>query len=546
MQKILYPSDEQKELLGNILKSLWFITPKFIPRSKYTKITDILVEEDEDINGILQYTLFLPEDLNSLEVLWILDTLQAKFNLDKTSEVEDFLVHIKIYIHLLVREGWDVDEFIKSSWVSQDFMNKILSKSLDGKDKKALLREVIQRYKRWSSRITLNDLDISLFLRESFEKNFMYIWFLDILESFSNFTQKDFSNINDNSSGVIIKRVNKEDLDQEEYKMREILDLDRVKQELLMARKNWNIEAIDRIERGFVNQLLRELYKYPYQLNSDLKGGFANGILTGKEVYCLWFSLITHVFLKELWIQHQLLQIPTHSAVEVTISWERYLFDAANFGELIEMSYGESCGVYKKLLLNIDQDSDLYGYTRKTEDILYSQLYLNLSALFTESWDLANAIRLSARGILIDHDNTDLWNNIAVYYFKAWEYHQSLKEIEKALVKFPKNFNALNQKIWCYIVLKKYNEALESWKEYISVAPWYIPIYYTLSLLLKEIWEWEISKIFTFPMEHLKLGREASTDEEFEIKEMLENSDVQGLGKIFLWILERISLKEWE
>jgi len=144
---------------------------------------------------------------------------------------------------------------------------------------------------------------------------------------------------------ILVLREKIDNLDDEERFLRDKMQIDAIKALLNEYRDNWDIDKINELELFASNRVLETLYEYPYKLLDSDWGYKPSNILSNKEVYCVWFSLLWHSFLSELWIKHKWLIIPNHSALEVIIWWKSYYFDWS-FSEKItampEMSWSRT------------------------------------------------------------------------------------------------------------------------------------------------------------------------------------------------------------
>jgi len=193
---------------------------------------------------------------------------------------------------------------------------------------------------------------------------------------------------------VIVIRSKADILEEKEKLLRDKINIKKYKKELIEVRKIWNKEEIIKKEIEASNAIIKELYNnFPYQLTKEDYWYKISKIQQSEELYCVWFSIVWHTFLEELWIKHKWLTIPKHSALEVDIWWKKYLFDATKIWQILEYKYWEKVWIYNKLNRVWWTEKDdkwnepkILFQSWNTEKILLSQTYNNKWSSLSKLW----------------------------------------------------------------------------------------------------------------------------------------------------------------
>jgi tetratricopeptide (TPR) repeat protein len=262
-------------------------------------------------------------------------------------------------------------------------------------------------------------------------------------------------------------------------------------------RKTWNKEKIAKKELEVANKIIKELYKsFPYQLTKEHYWSQPSKIQQSKELYCVWYSIVGHVFLEELWIKHKWLQMPSHSALEVNIWWEKYLFDATiDDWEVLEFKYWEKIWIYKKIKFQENNFNYIVkikkAYSWNTEKILLTQIYTNKWIALKELWRYKEAVKMYEKAIELDPKNIAAYNNKWIALSELRRYEEAIKMYEKAIELDPKNIVVYFNKWNVLDNLWKYEEAIKMFDKAIELDSNYIDAYINKWNALSELRRYE-------------------------------------------------------
>jgi hypothetical protein len=249
-----------------------------------------------------------------------------------------------------------------------------------------------------------------------------------------------------------ISVIKEKNLDSTERALRDKLGVNDLKNELKILRKWKNIKIIEEKEREIANKIINILYtEYPYQ-DTDLENGYQPSIiLKTKQIYCVWFSLIWHSLLKELWIKHEWLDWLKHSALKLIIWWNDYLFDVTLYGDIKKIKKGrwKKLWIYKEIILNdCILKNPMFFYSGDPEKILFSQILWNKAETITCS---KKRLEIYEKIIKINPKFSLYFNNKRLF-FKSKKQHYLYR-----LYQF--TYNILEWKIkWHTIFLKNRKE----------------------------------------------------------------------------------------
>jgi len=259
--------------------------------------------------------------------------------------------------------------------------------------------DILKKKVHQNTRENLEDLldDVQALNAEEISGHFEEAFFQDGIHSLRmglmTFTQQEYLRVADkrgkNKNEEIHMKSKRENLDIEERRLRESLNINNWKQKLEDARKTGSHQEIMNIEYEATNALIQKLHEYPYQrLESD--GWYQiDDVLNNKEIYCVWFSLIWHAFLSELWIQHQWLTIPWHSALEVTIWDQKYYFDGTSQDKMHKIHYGNKVWKTDEIIFDDGhRDSIKHVISWDPETILMTSMYRHIAKVNTDPWEL--------------------------------------------------------------------------------------------------------------------------------------------------------------
>lgn len=224
-------------------------------------------------------------------------------------------------------------------------------------------------------------------LKKLYKSNFYY-FFLRKWIHLLRFDMKSITQIEQNALRekqtieweLVEFHISDEFLDTEERLLREKMWIDKLKQELKEIKKSWNYQEIAKVEWRALNAIFHGIYEYPYQYTNNDYWFKPHKILESKEIYCVWFSLLWHAFLSELWIRHYGLMIPWHTAIEVHIGGKKYYFDPtwlSKVYEITNLGKANQNWLREMSLKNITLSKKLIAKRWDIEKVLFSAICQN-------------------------------------------------------------------------------------------------------------------------------------------------------------------------
>ena len=368
-KELPYGEKIKQEVFKEILDALTFIDPKFISRKKYDDLNwKILIKtnfknkkHNKKSIDRKDYILYLPEDLNEDDMIDIYSIIEWKISKElilnywieeKEASFLTWIEQIKAEIFYAVKNILESTSDERNSYLSEleELYKKIFNwkelpniseindflENLPFKIKLEVKKEYItlaKRIQKWEKLPEILASEIKL----HFEELFFRYWVNNLRFWLKIMTQWEQALLEEWEWEEIEERYT---LQKEEKLLREKIGIDNLKAELEKVRKTWDKEKIAEKELDAVNAIIRELHSnFPYQRTKNLYWDKPSKILQTKELFCVWFSIVGHSFLEELWIRHKWLNIETHSALEVNIWWKRYLFSATDQSRIYEFKY---------------------------------------------------------------------------------------------------------------------------------------------------------------------------------------------------------------
>lgn len=383
----IFKDNSDYKTLENILETLDHIKPKFISRQEYnSRKWDILSKTWSDKYWDF-FDLYLPEDLKAWEQLYIINLLNKKFNLEKYSKIDEIISKIKVIVWITTRIIWDnsieyLETLSKEYNIDSEMLRKISEHKITPNRKiKDFIKQIKSQTKSKKLK-TEKDFEIwtselaKLFSKE-FDLTFFRKWINMLRLGMETITQTEQENLKWKEWKIVLHDET-ENLDEKERLLRDKILIDDFKEILDRIRKTWHKELIEKAEIEVTNNIIWVLYEYPYQLTKNDYGFQPNKILSSKEIYCIWYSLLWHAFLSELGISHKWLNIPRHSALEVNIWWKKYFFDPVWANQIIQFEYWKEVWIYKEIkLMNDDFWFSSFAKSWDVEEVLLSQIYNN-------------------------------------------------------------------------------------------------------------------------------------------------------------------------
>lgn len=502
----VFPNNLDFKTLENILETLDNIKPIKVNRKEYNaKKGEILEKTGSDKYGDF-YILYLAEDLKVYELPAIISRVnkltfwnklleyasknemkvKIVITINRLLEIlssnpekkEDIQRAIKKYVRLYGELFWEQEANNLNKF---EYRKRIISLKNEKKykDYEWKLPKISIKLKTKEQLDNLLDEVESSFSKEltlQFDETFFEKWVNMLRLGMKTITQAEQKILKgkkiDPKKEELFFSKKDEDLDKKERLLRDKIGIEKLKKELGQIRKTWNKEEIAKKEIKATNAILETIYEYPYQNTKNWYSYQPNKILKHKEIYCVWFSLLGHAFLSELWIKHKGLGIISwHSALEVNIGWKKYYFDGTASKKIFEFEYWEKKWVFYEIKLLGNSLNERY-FTKPwdTEKILFSQIYNNKwSALFN----------------LKRHD-------------------EAIKMYDKAIEFNPQDVSAYKNKWIALKKLKKYEEAIKIYNKVIELNPQYASAYKNKQFCLRKIGKLKPAELYYFSSELMK------------------------------------------
>ena len=223
------------------------------------------------------------------------------------------------------------------------------------------------------------------------------------------------------------------------------------------------------------------------------------------EIQCIWYSLLGHAFLTELWIEHNWLDLPDHSALEVIIWWTKYYFDATGNDQLLEFEYWEKIWEYSKI-----------------------------NWKWWIFWIPQFAIKWNPEKILLSHIFNNKWTSL----LNSWRYKESKEMFDSAIELNPTYTQAYYNKWTVLLFLERYEEAIEMFDRAIELNPTESGYYYWKWIVLGKRWKrelWELYKYSSYLLEWKQVKENDNyTKEKQKIKQYIESKDHELIIKYLI------------
>ena len=404
------------------------------------------------------------------------------------------LISTKISVVLLLKEQWEywkqvLEWYVQQFNISKELQNKI--SSIDISKHQVKIREILSHKKEWDIRGVENYLTNTY--EDEFERIFFRDWLHKIRIGLMSFTEHDFLRVKEREKIIwdkekITYKVNSEKLDEDERVLRNAIWINEIKQRLGQARESWDVQWVEQLELDATHAILREICKYPYQLTYRNAWFTPTWIQETKEVYCVWYSILWHAFLSELDIKHKALSIPRHSALEVSIWQNNYLFDATASSKLSKIDYENVDWDYKAISINGKIRG--YWYASEVEWGLLSHIYNNIWCSLSSEGYYEEAIISCQRSIEISSYNTSAWNVLWNIYRDIGEHDQALNCYDKSIEICPFAASTFLHKWLAFHSKWEYKKAIGIYKVGIKINPKHARLHYNRWLSIYAEWNY--------------------------------------------------------
>lgn len=454
LESLVFEDELSRKAFEIILETLDYITPIFENRGVFDNRKWNILDETWEGNFWKQHNLYLPKDLNNKDLFSIFFLINEKFwildNPTLWTDIKRFIWFVKLWLHSLGEEEINsLEEEIKNNILEIIKENNLELNSYEQYEEiinsenififKSAIKE-IKSYnklqKKWWEKMKVKEIMeqdddlLNLLYRQEFDLIFFKKWINMLRNWLMTFTKADLLLVKEKEKNlkweeeINISIINEDFLDDTEQRLREKIKIDEYKQKLEKARNTRNKEEIINLEKEVSNLILKTLNsEYPYYLTEEKKWYQPNKILEYKQMFCVWFSLVWHSFLSELWIKHNTLSMPGHSALDVIIWWQEYYFDATIFSEIKRIEWGKEIEYKWKTLEYKNFTAASYenvGIAWEPEKILLSQIYNNKWISLDKWWKYKLAIKEYDKALGINPKNADFYNNKWILLGKIW------------------------------------------------------------------------------------------------------------------------------
>ena len=559
LENLVFPEQIQQSTFQEILASLDHVSAEFVSREEFEgKWWEFLEASGESDEFWQFYTLFLPHDLTILELPAIIKHLNRHTfweELPLFASTKELQIKLCILYGEVIQkeESSQRNTAIKNIYTIyeemfwEDEVRKIGSEEY----REGIINQwERERFTRFIQNITANNLnelreeladEVENHFYESFFENginTLRLWMMTITQAEQEALKEKSKSLKNEEEIAIHKST--ETLDEQERLLRDKIGIEELKADLDAARESGHQREVARLEKHATKKILQTLYEYPWQVTSNHYGYEPAEILRHKEIYCVGFALLWNSFLSELWIKHRWLDIPRHSALEVTLWWELYYFDPTASTRIHRIYYGKQIGEYRETTLDTYWHIIDFGLIQAgdPEKILFSHILNNKWSALHKLWKYEEAIEAYDMALDFNPQFASAYNNKWASLYKLWRYEEAIEEYDMALKLNPQDASAYYNKwntlgeLWRYEeaiqtydtalkhnpqkasaynnkwnVLNKlwrYKEAIEAYDMVLKLNPQDADVYNNKWIALRRIWEHEIARLYFFVSKKLK------------------------------------------
>lgn len=468
LEKSYFENEYDDFIFTKLLELNTYIKPIFVSREEFESKKEFLEMTEQKTEKLpVKYNLFLPKDIKKWEIINIIEQITKitwKWEISKNSNFFEMWMLVK-YVLVKFKKEWKIDKiedfikYISNYVVDPKFIEEIKNESFSMKHR-WIIKEIKSKVEEVFNNSEKEDKESNLSNILDFTWSLLKWWLDDVVNKNRNsnifdkmetYTKNDLRRdlkraIQDDKivklqdkdwvfkevlkiwnkeefiekvmqEKQLIKIYNKNwetefelrsfDLNEKPRKLKDAIKIKELKEELKQVRKTWNIDLIAKKEIEASNAILNELSKYPYQDTENWFWYQPNKILEYKEIYCIWFSILWHIFLNELWIKHNFLDSDFHSCIWLEIENSHYYFDSTYSTSLVEFSYGNKNWKYTEIVLENWRNFEV----EVLKDSLLSWIYNNYAHLYYIKW---------------------------ISLFNLWDYSWAKVNVDKVLVLAPK------------------------------------------------------------------------------------------------------------
>lgn len=402
------------KVLKQYIETLDNIQVKYISRSEYIFLWSKIID-----NGYL----YLPEDITQNDYLDILSQVNQFYNLSPT---HFWAVQDKTRILTAILLKAKNEEISSLSGVQFSVVKKLL------KEIKKITQKSLKSFDQKDIEYISNKL--SSYLNLEFFKWLYEVWNKNLKDNLKVFTKEDKNKVEKrkakNISWDYIRFKGTHEYYDFDQTLRKYIWFDDMMITLQWLKIEGNEEKIAAYELEVIQEIFKMINIFPYHLNKEANGYNPKEIVKTKEIYCVWFALIVHGLLEELWISHEWIDILQHVAIKINIWWKPYLFDNV-MCDKVELLNTHRTGWTYDFIENIHD----YWMIWDISEVLIAKILHNNGAKSAEICDFNQAIASLEASIKI-FPTFDSFLNISKVYKKNGDYQNAIKVIDIIMKKF--------------------------------------------------------------------------------------------------------------
>ncbi len=466
-----------KEFLAAWLQANIDAEVLFVSRDDFNNKWKAFIFQNAGIEGKNAYIIYIPEDLKVFELTELLKSIELIWQ-SQLKELENVLSSLKASVYSLLRKSWWKEENFENHLSESWFSKRLITDVRWQKIKNTIATRKILKAAKWKewvdsikSIVTANIENITNSIESTIFNNSK----AELYSNMKTFSREDFANFSERlenwelTSDVFSLHVESEnDLLEIELKLRHVLRIHMVKDDLQKLRQSGENDRLNHIQNVFCEILLHQLYEYPW--TATVNHSQPTKILKEKEFSCVGSSLLAHIFLEELDIRHDWLNIPGHSALCIYIWDDEYYFDPVNriFEKFNKLNLETIWDIYKAYWMKYPR---LSFKKYPADKLVLMQLLTNMAWDLAKKWDLDTALVSINKALLIDP------NSFASLCMKGnivslmWNEDEALLFFEKSLKANPLNDNAYENIVSLHLRSWNNREAFNFFQKWIKIFP---------------------------------------------------------------------------
>ena len=296
---------------------------------------------------------------------------------------------------------------------------------------------------------------------------------------------------------VMVAGIDPDSLDRRARKLFRAIGVDRYARDLTLARQRHDLTNFARIEYAATSAILYHVSLYPWRLDVPAHlGSMPMDILRTHEMVCVGKSLLCHVFLETLGICHDVLNIPAHSALLVSVDFghdfsgerhHQYYIDPTNFHDPIDISHSEHHPVGRYEIIHHPKIDPSIATIQRTDAHtgLMSQILVNIGNEYFREQQYDHAKRFYSGGIAYNPHDTKAHYAIGRTYFKLGSYLEARDTYHQSLKLYPANTATMLALGNLSFALGDFTEAVTHYEACIQYTPDDTRVWYNLGIVFE-------------------------------------------------------------